>query len=257
MTAAGSDRGVARRLLGKAASQSVVLRLLPVLVIAAGLSAGYVLGLDRYLSLHALIEQRAALSALVTAHRFSAALIFLAVYAAAVALSFPAATIMTIVGGFLFGWLLGGVLAVVAATLGAAAIFTAARFALRNVLKRRAAPWLARLADGFERNAFGYLLALRLAPVVPVFVVNLAPAFFEIGLRSYVAATFIGILPGTFAYAWLGAGLDSAIAAAAGAGREATLSDLVTPEITAAFLALAAIALFSALFRTWRARHGR
>lgn len=255
MTTAENDRRAAESATARDRTRSaMVLRVVPVLVIAAGLAAGYAFGLDRYLSLHALIERREALSQLVEAHRLAAAAIFFAIYMAAVALSFPAATIMTVIGGFLFGWLLGGALAAAAATLGAAAIFTAARFALRNVLKRRAAPWLARLADGFEHNAFGYLLALRLAPVVPFFIVNIAPAFFEVGLRSYVAATLIGILPGTFAYAWLGAGLDSAIASAARAGREATLADLVTPEITAAFGVLAAIALITAVLRSRRAR---
>ena len=93
---------------------------------------------------------------------------------------------------------------------------------------------------------------LRLAPVFPFFIINIAPAFFDIRLRTYVAATFLGIIPGTFAYTWLGQGLDSVIVAAA--GREISISDLVTPEITIAFLGLAIVAAIPTIVRKFRAR---
>jgi uncharacterized membrane protein YdjX (TVP38/TMEM64 family) len=88
-------------------------------------------------------------------------------YALAVAFSFPAASILTIFAGFLFGWLLGGALTAIAATTGAAAVFLAAKSAFGDVLRKRAGPFAAKLADGFSRDAFGYLFVLRLAPVFP------------------------------------------------------------------------------------------
>ena len=176
----------------------------------------------------------------------------MAVYAAAVAFSFPAASVLTIFGGFLFGWALGAALAVVAATVGATALFSAARTAFGEGLKERLSGISAKLADGFEHDAFAFLLVLRLAPFIPFVAVNIAPALFNVRLKTFVAATAIGIVPGAIAYAWLGEGLDSVLAAAAAAGRHVKVKDLVTPEITVAFALLSLVALVAAIVkRRW------
>ena len=227
-------------------------RFLPLAIILAGLVAAYAAGLQDYLSLAVLAEQRDALKAYVADHQIASILGYFVLYALAVAFAFPAASILTIFAGFVFGWFIGGVVTVFAATTGAAAIFLAARSAFGDVLRKRAGPFAAKLADGFAEDAFGYLLVLRLAPVFPFFVVNIAPAFFDIKLRTYVAATFLGIIPGTFAYTWLGQGLDSVIVAAA--GREIPIADLVTPEITIAFAGLAIVAAIPTIVRKFRAR---
>lgn len=219
-------------------------RFAPIVVVAVGLAAGYGLGLHHYLSIDFLAEQREVLKAKVAAHHVASIAGFFLLYVTAVAFSFPAATILTIFAGFLFGFLVGGAVVAVAATLGATLLFLAARSACADVLKKRLGGRLARLADGFEKDAFGYLLILRLAPVFPFFVVNIAPAFFDVRLRTYVAATFLGILPGTFAYAYLGEGIESVLVAAQRSGDSVDLSDLVTPKIT---IALAALALVAAL----------
>ena len=230
------------------------LRFLPLAVVVAGLAAGYAVGLQHYLSLDTLAERRGDLKAFVGRHSSASELIFVAVYALSVALSFPAASVLTVTGGFLFGWIAGGALTAVAATVGATAIFLAARTALGEVLRRRAGSALDRLAAGFEGNAFSYILALRLAPVFPFFVVNIGAALFRVDLRSYVGATLLGILPATFAYAWLGQGLDSVIAAAARAGRGVALADFVTWQITLAFALLALMAAAVPLVRRLRRR---
>ena len=229
-------------------------KFLPIAVIAAGLGLGYAFGLQDYLSLSVLAEQRDVLKGYVADNTLTAILGYLALYALAVAFSFPAASILTIFGGFLFGWLLGGVLTAVAATTGAIAIFLAARSAFGDVLRKKAGPFAAKLADGFARDAFSYLFVLRLAPIFPFFIMNIAPAFFAVKLRTYAVATFFGILPGTFAYSWLGQGLDSVIIAASAAGREVSVTDLVTPEITAAFAGLAVVAAIPTLIRKIRQR---
>ena len=114
----------------------------------------------------------------------------------AAALSFPAAAILTIFSGFLFGWLPGTVFAMLGATGGATLLFLAARTAFGGFLRERVGGFAARLSDGFARDAFSYLLVLRLAPFIPFFVVNIAPALFNVRLRTFVLATVIGILPG-------------------------------------------------------------
>jgi uncharacterized membrane protein YdjX (TVP38/TMEM64 family) len=228
-------------------------RFAPIALLIAGLGLGYALGLHEYLSLAYLAESRDALKAYVADNRLLSAATFLLAYALAVAFSFPAASVLTIFGGFLFGWLLGSALVAVGATLGATALFLAARSAFGDVLRSKVGGFAARLADGFEEDAFTYLLVLRLAPFIPFFVVNIAPALFDVRLRTYVLATFIGILPGVVAYSYLGQGVDSVLIAAGEAGRDASLGDLVTPQITFAFVGLALVAALGAVVKRLRA----
>lgn len=227
-------------------------RYAPVLFVVTGLALGYALGLQDYLSLGFLAEQRETLRAYVDTNLIWSALLFLAVYIAAVAFSFPAASVLTIFGGFLFGWLMGGALVAVGATVGASIVFLATRSAFGGFLRHRVDGVLKRLSDGFRDNAFGYLFVIRLAPVFPFFVVNIAAALFDISLSRFVTATFFGILPGTFAYAYLGQGVDSVLVAAQANGQEAQISDLVTRDITLAFFALALVALIPTLVKQVR-----
>lgn len=233
-----------------------LLRLAPIGIVVLGLALGYAFGLQNYLSLGYLAEQRQALRAYVDANVIWSALLFTGVYILAVAFSFPAASILTIFGGFLFGWLLGGSLVAVGATIGASILFMATRSAFGSFLRQRVDGVVKKLADGFRENAFGYLFVIRLAPVFPFFVVNIAAALFDISLARFVAATFFGILPGTFAYAYLGQGVDSVLVAAQEAGRQAQISDLVTREITLAFFALAVVALIPTIVKQVRQRRG-
>lgn len=222
--------------------RKTVLRLALLALLVLGGLVAYMLGLQRYLSLAALVHHRETLSALVEAHPFQASATFFLIYVAVVAFSIPAASVLTIFSGFLFGCTTGGLLVVAAATLGSCLLFLAARGIFGDLLLKRAGPFLGRFAEGFRRNAFLYLLVLRLAPIFPFFVVNIAPAFLDVRFRTFVAATVIGIVPGTLAYTWLGHGLDEAIVEAMAAGRELSLADFATVELTLALAALAAIA---------------
>jgi uncharacterized membrane protein YdjX (TVP38/TMEM64 family) len=239
-----------------ATARSRAWRFAPVLVVFSGLLLGYALGLQDYLSLGFLAEQRQALRTYVDGNYLWSALLFLAVYILAVAFSFPAASVLTIFGGFLFGWMVGGSLVAVGATIGASLLFLATRSAFGSFLRHRVDGVIKKLADGFRENAFGYLFVIRLAPVFPFFVVNIAAALFDISLGRFFAATFLGILPGTFAYAYLGQGVDSVLIAAQAAGREAQLSDLVTRDITLAFFALAVVALIPTVVKQLRRKGG-
>ena len=230
------------------------LRFLPLLVILVGLGFAYAMGWHRFLSFGYLAERRADLGAFIAANYVLSLAGFFLAYALATAFSFPAASVLTIVAGLFFGWLAAGIVVAFAATLGATALFLAARSAFGDVLHRRLGDRVARLADGFEKDAFGYLLVLRLAPIFPFWVINIAPALFSVPVRTYVAATFIGILPGTFAYAYLGTGLDSVLAAARESGREVLIGDLVTPEITIAFALLALVAAIPTAVKAFRNR---
>jgi uncharacterized membrane protein YdjX (TVP38/TMEM64 family) len=229
-------------------------RYIPIGIVLTGLCLGYAMGWHRYLSLMFLAESREVLMSFVASRYWLALAGFAVAYALAVAFSFPAASVLTVFAGFLFGWLVAGVVVALAATTGATALFLAARSAFGDTLRSRAGGKVAKLAQGFEKDAFSYLLALRLAPIFPFFVVNIAPAFCNVPLRTYVGATFLGILPGTFAYAYLGEGIDSVLIAAVESGATPKLGDLVTPKITLAFAVLALFALLPTIVRGLRGR---
>ncbi|HUF44658.1 MAG TPA: VTT domain-containing protein [Aestuariivirgaceae bacterium] len=240
------------------------------LVLLAGVAAAiYLTGAYRYLSLASVADHRDTLQGFVQEHRFLAVAAYGMIYVATVALSLPGAVLLTVLGGFLFGWLITGPVVVVAATAGATIIFLVARTSLGDVLARRAGPRLSALARGFRDDAFSYLLFLRLAPVFPFWLVNIAPALFNVKLPTFVAATFLGIIPGTFAFAFLGSGLDSIIArqmaayeACLAAGRDDCemrfeAGALLAPELIIAFVALGVVALIPVVVKRVRARRGK
>ena len=235
--------------------------LAPAVVIVL-LATAWATGLFDYLSLSSIIMHRASLEAFIAANLLPAAVVFVFAYAALVAVSFPGASFMTISGGLLFGGIPGSALSVIGATCGAVAIFLMARSSFGDFLQRRAGPFVARMVEGFQRDAFEYLLTIRLAPIFPFWVVNIVPALLNMKLRAYALATFVGIIPGSLAYSYIGAGLDSVIAAqeAANPGCAATgdcqidAGALVTNEIVIALAALAIISILPLLVRRWRAK---
>lgn len=222
-------------------------RLAPLIALAlAGAAAFWAFG--DVLSFEALERNRAALIAWRDASYPLAALSFVAVYALAVAVSLPGAIWLTLGGGFLFGTLAGGALTVAGATLGASAIFLAARTGLGDMLRARADGWLGRFESGVRENAVGFMLAMRLAPVVPFFVANLAPAFLGVPFLTYLWTTFVGIIPATFVYASVGAGLGELFAL----GEKPDLGVIFRPEVLGPLLGLAALSLLPALVRRFR-----
>lgn len=220
-------------------------RILPLAVLAILVIAAFASGLHQYLTLDALRDNRATLLDFVTKHGLLAATGFLLAYAAIVALSLPGATIMTLAGGFLFGVPIGATLAVVGATVGATMLFLIARSALGDFLRERAGPFLARMADGFSKNAFNYLLFLRLVPAFPFWAVNLAPALLGMRLLPFVLATGVGIIPGTVVFSAFGASLGAVF----DAGGDVQLKDVLTPTLIAALLGLGLLALLPVVLK--------
>ncbi|WP_245615501.1 TVP38/TMEM64 family protein [Afifella pfennigii] len=220
-----------------------LVRWLPAILVVVVLATFYVFGGHRYLSMEVLAEQQEALKAHVEARLPLAASLYVLTYVALVAVSFPGASIVTIAGGLMFGWIVGGTLSVIGATIGACIIFLIARTSIGEALERRAGPRLKRLADGFREDAFHYLLFLRLAPIFPFWVINLAPALFGMRLGPYALATLVGILPGTFAYSYFGEGLGTAFDAE---------GPTVSPQLLIGFAVLALAALLPIVLKRWR-----
>jgi uncharacterized membrane protein YdjX (TVP38/TMEM64 family) len=189
----------------------------------------------------------------VGANPLGAVLLYGLAYVAVVAFSLPGGAVMTVTGGFLFGTALATAVVVVAATVGAALVFLAAKTALGDVLRNRAGPFLARMEEGFRANALSYLLVLRLVPLFPFFVVNLVPAFLGVTLRVFVVGTLIGIVPGTFVYASVGAGLGSVF----DAGESFSARGVLTPEVVLALVGFAFLAMIPVLYRRFRSKESR
>lgn len=241
----------------------------PLVLALVAIMVAWALGLHRLLSLDALVEHRAWLKALVVEHGLLSLLAFMAAYVVAVALSLPGAIVLTLLAGLLFGIAVGSAAVVLAATLGATLVFLMARSALGGGLARKAGPGLARILEGFRADAVSYLLFLRLVPLFPFWLVNLAPAFAAVPLRQFVWTTFVGIIPGSVAFVAVGAGADSVIAAHAGAVAKCRaagisadcqaslqLSSLATPEIGMALALLGCVALIPVLWRKVMAGRG-
>src|SRR5260370_6768402 len=218
-------------------------RLVPLgLLVVAGI-AFILVGGHKYLSFAALSENRDWLCSLVKSWGIVAALLYVAVYGLLVALSVPGAAVLTIAGGFLFGTWLGALCAVIGATLGATMIFVAARAGLGG-LAQRAGRFIGKLEAGFRADAFNYLLVLRLGPGFPVLLVHLVPALVGVRLPTYVLATFLGIIPGTFVYASIGNGLGDVV-------EEPDLRILLKPTVLVPLAAVAVPALIPVGYKRW------
>lgn len=230
---------------------SLVKRLLPLAVLAAAAIGVFASGLHNYLTFDSLSEHRETLLTLVDSHAVLAPIAFMAIYAAATAMSLPGGLILTIAGGFLFGTWLGGLYVVIGATLGAIAIFLIAKTALGDVLKQKAGPWVAKMEAGFKENELSYMLILRLVPLFPFWLVNLVPAFLGVSLPTYAIATFVGIIPGSFAYASAGNGLGAVFDQGGAPG----LDILADPKVWGPMVALVVLALVPIAYKRFSGKN--
>lgn len=226
-------------------------RLLPLLAVVAAIAAFFALGLDRYLSFEALEAHREQLLKWTADHRVTVIAIFMLAYAAMVALSLPGATWATLAGGFLFGTAEAAVYVVIAATVGATAIFLIARYALHDFFEQKAGPAMKRMEAGFNENALSYMFVLRLVPLFPFWLVNLVPALLGVRLRTYVIGTLFGIIPGSIVYCSVGNGLGVLFEQ----GRRPDLGIIFEPAILAPILGLAVLSLIPIAYK--RLRRGK
>lgn len=228
-------------------------RFLPLLLLLLGLGLFLALDLGRYFDLADLRAHQSQLRRWVSVHPLLGWISYLAIYILVVAFSLPVASFVTVAGGFLFGPWLGTFWTVIGATLGAGIVFLAARTALGTFLRDRAGPRLARLEEEFRQNGFHYLLFLRLVPAFPFWLVNIAPALIGMPLAPFILATAVGILPGTFVFAYFGHGLSETLQHS----QELSLSLIATPEILIALTLLALLSLLPIWLKRRAKRHGQ
>lgn len=239
----------------------------PVAMLAVAFAVIYATGLHHYLTLASVAEHRDALKTFVADNLLLAILIYAAIYIAAVALSLPGAALLSIIGGFLFGWMVSAPVSIVAATIGAVIVFQIVKTSFGASVAQRAGPFVRKLADGFDKDAFSYLLFLRLTPVFPFFAVNAVAGLANVRLSTFTLATLAGIIPAGVAFAYLGSGLDSVIdaqklahtACVAKNGPEVCkftidATALITTNLLMAFAALGVVSLIPVVIKKFRAK---
>ena len=165
--------------------------------------------LTTYLSLNTIKVHRDRLLQFTEQSYALAVVLFIGLYVIQTACSLPGATIMTLLGGFLFGSVFGMLYVDIAATAGATRAFLAARYVFQSWVQRKFGDRLAPLQSGFAKNGFAYLLTLRLIPLFPFFLVNLLSGLTQVNTRTYVATTALGIIPGSFVYTFAGSQLGN------------------------------------------------
>ena len=237
---------------------------LPAIVLLVLIATAYGFGLHKHLSLEALATNRELLRQFVDTHLLLAVLVFMAAYIAIVALSIPGAAVMSIAGGFLFGWMISVPVTMTAAVIGAIIVFQIVKTSLGAAVAERAGPLVQRVSKGFAENALSFLLFLRLAPVFPFFLVNAVAGLCRVPLRTFIIATAIGIIPGSLTFALLGSGLDSVIdqtradyktclaTGAADCSFSLSPGALISPQLLIAFAGLAVVALLPVAFKYFR-----
>jgi len=226
-------------------------RLWPIYIILGGLLLAISQGWHTQLSPSALGENAVYLNNLVQENFWLVLLAFMGIYIAATAFMVPASA-LTIGGGFLFGTYIGAPATVVGATIGACILFMAAKSSIGETLKSIAGPFVGKMEKGFNENALSYLFTLRLIPIFPFAVVNIAPAILGAKFRDYFISTALGIIPGTIAYTLIGSGLRGTLLDAAAKGETADVGAIVKAAATnfiPAFFALAVVAMIPAIYK--------
>lgn len=229
-------------------------RYVPLIAIVLVAVGGY-FALGDLLSFQTLADNREALLAFRDSNYVATLAVFMAIYVVIVAFSLPGASIATLTGGFLFATFPGSLFNVIAATIGATAIFMAARWGLGARLGARlenGQGLVKRIKDGIDENQWSMLFLIRLVPAVPFFLANLVPAFLEVPVHRFVISTFLGIVPGTVVFTSVGAGLGEVFER----GEAPDLSILFEPHVIGPILGLAALSALPVLLKALRGKKG-
>ncbi|MBJ6136237.1 FAD-dependent oxidoreductase [Marinobacter litoralis] len=191
--------------------------------------------LHRLLTLENLQQHREAIAGWIEQNLFVAVVGYAGIYVLVTALSLPGAAIMTLAGGAFFGNLYGLAAVSVASTVGASLAFLIARFLLRDTLRSRYRQTVEKIDRGIEKDGAFYLATLRLVPVFPFFLINLAMGLTAMKLRTYAWVSWLAMLPGTFVY----------VNAGTQVGQIQSTGDILSGELLLSFALLALFPLLA------------
>jgi uncharacterized membrane protein YdjX (TVP38/TMEM64 family) len=194
--------------------------------------------LGRFLTLDSLKANRQLLLQYYADHRLLTVAAFMALYIIQTALALPGAVILSLSAGAIFGPLMGTLYAVSAASVGATLSFLVTRYLLRDAVFSKFGNKLEGINKELEERGLNYLLFLRLVPLFPFFLINLAAGLTRLPLRTFVLGTFLGIIPGGFVFVNAGASLASIN----------SLSDIASARVLGSFALLGLFALIPALY---------
>ncbi|MDF1757306.1 MAG: TVP38/TMEM64 family protein [Legionellaceae bacterium] len=234
-------------------NKNKIKRFIPLGIIILALAAFLSTDLQHYLTFESLKEHQNILLEWTTENFLLSIIIFIGIYTAAVAVSIPGAVLLTLAGGFLFGPIVGSILVVISATLGASALFFAVQTSIGDWFSKKATGWVNRMQSGFQENAFSYLLFLRLVPLFPFWVVNIVPALLLVNPITFIIATFFGIIPGSVVFVLVGNGLSHLFAT----NQTPDLKIILEPEILYPLLALAALSLVPIIYQKFFKKKGQ
>ncbi len=221
------------------------IQFLPLVIFVIGFGLFFTFELDRFLTFDALRENYGHLTAFVYAQGSLSPLLYVLLYTLSVAFSIPGAVVLTIAGGLLFGQWLGAFYAVIGATLGSSFLFLVTRAVIGDMNRKNEGATIKKMQAGFQENALSYLLVLRLIPVFPFFLVNIAPALLGVSLPVYLIGTFFGIIPGSLVYAAVGSGLGSIFEK----NEKFSLQGIMTLEMMVALSGLIVLALLPVVYK--------
>jgi uncharacterized membrane protein YdjX (TVP38/TMEM64 family) len=209
-----------------------------VLIAVVAVALFFLFDLQHFLSLDALKTNRQSLLDYYAAHRLIMVAGFMTIYIVQTALSLPGAAILSLAAGAIFGSIMGTIYANIAATLGATLAFLVTRYLLREVVLNKFGSKLEGLNRELETRGFNYLLFLRLVPLFPFFLINLAAGLTRLPLRTFFFGTMLGIIPGGFVYVNAGASLATID----------SLSGIASPRVLGSFALLGFFALMPVLY---------
>ncbi|MDT8272231.1 MAG: TVP38/TMEM64 family protein [Desulfomonilia bacterium] len=213
------------------------------IIIALTIGLFYYLDLGKYLTLENLKENRDLLQNYYSSHTLIFIVSYIVIYTVQTALSLPGAAILTLAGGAIFGAIMGTVWVNIGATTGAVLAFLLARTLLRDWVVKKFGRQMETLDKGLSESGMSYLLFLRLVPIFPFFLVNLACGITGLPLKTYILGTMVGILPGSFVYANAGASIASID----------TMGDVASPRVLVSFALLGLFALIPTAYKKIKA----
>jgi len=228
----------------KDSAQAPTGKILTGVIFLLGIAAFVYFDLGHYLTLDSLKAHRDFLLNYTASNYVLAVAVFILVYILQTTFSLPGGAILTLAGGFLFGSVMGTLIVNIGATAGATLAFLAARYLLRDWVESKFGARLGPIQEGFSQNAFSYLMTLRLIPAFPFFLVNLVSGLTRVKLGTYMLATSLGIIPGSFVFAFAGRQLGSIN----------SLGEIASPPVLLAFTLLGLLALMPMAYRKWTNR---
>lgn len=226
-------------------------RFIPLILIVILMIIGYFSGFYKVLNFDNLKYHHNELVEFVNANSIMTPFLFMAIYAVATALSIPGGLFLSLLGGYLFRQPWCTLYVLIGATAGATGVFLAAKTALGSFLRKKASPYLSKISAGFQKNAASYMLFLRLVPLFPFWLVNIAPAFFDVKVRTYIWTTLIGIAPASFVYTLAGRGLNNIFESE----EKFSISAIFNWQLNLALICLGVLALVPIILRKWKEKH--